>query len=121
MYPLTWTSFLTIQPPEGTAPPAWVLEFFHTRHYRCSRMALRATALAWTGARLRARVLVRLSLFVPRGQQFLAVHLSLAAFSHTEMCVLLSPVKGSRFQSLQRSRNVMPASRAIRSSSDGHT
>ena len=32
------------------------------------------------------------------------------------MCVLLSPEKGSRFQSLQRSRKVRPASRAIRSS-----
>jgi hypothetical protein len=43
------------------------------------------------------------------------------AFSHTEMWLLLSLVKGSRFQSLQRSRKVIPASRAIRSSSDGHT
>jgi hypothetical protein len=44
-----------------------------------------------------------------------------AFFSHTETCVVLSLVKGSRFQPLQRSRRVMPASRAIRSSSDGHT
>ena len=35
--------------------------------------------------------------------------------------VVLSLVKGSRFQPLQRSRKVIPASRAIRSSSDGHT
>lgn len=46
---------------------------------------------------------------------------SYAAFSQTETCSLLSLVKGSRFQSLQRSRKVIPASRAIRSSSDGHT
>ena len=43
------------------------------------------------------------------------------AFCHTEMWLLLSPVNGARCQSLQRSRKVMPASRAIRSSSDGHT
>jgi len=46
---------------------------------------------------------------------------SYAVFSQTEMWLLLALVKGSRFQSLQRSRKVMPASRAIRSSSDGHT
>ena len=40
---------------------------------------------------------------------------------HTEMWVLLSLVNGARCQSLQRSRKVIPASRAIRSSSDGHT
>ena len=34
---------------------------------------------------------------------------------------MLSLVNGARDQSLQRSRNDMPASRAIRSSSDGHT
>jgi hypothetical protein len=43
------------------------------------------------------------------------------AFCHTEMWRLLSPVNGARCQSLQRSRNVIPASRAIRSSSDGQT
>jgi len=43
------------------------------------------------------------------------------AFSQTEMCCLLSPVKGSRFQPLQRSRKVNPASCAIRSSSAGQT
>ena len=32
-----------------------------------------------------------------------------------------SLVKGSRFQSLHRSRNAIPARRAMRSSSDGHT
>ena len=42
-------------------------------------------------------------------------------FSQTETCFLLLLVKGSRIQSLQRSRKVMPASRAIRSSSDGQT
>jgi hypothetical protein len=44
-----------------------------------------------------------------------------AGFSQTETCFVLSLVNGSRFQPLQRSRNVIPASRAIRSSSDGHT
>ena len=44
-----------------------------------------------------------------------------AVFSQTETWLLLSLVKGSRFQPLQRSRKVIPASRAIRSSSDGHT
>ncbi len=43
------------------------------------------------------------------------------AICQTEMCSRLSFVKGSRFQLLQRSRKVSPASRAIRSSSDGHT
>ena len=44
-----------------------------------------------------------------------------ADFSQTDTCCLLSLVKGARVQSLQRSRKVMPASRAMRSSSDGHT
>jgi len=39
-----------------------------------------------------------------------------AVFSHTETCDVLSPVKGSRAQPLQRSRNAMPAIRVIRSS-----
>ena len=43
------------------------------------------------------------------------------AFSHTEMCFVLSLVNGSRFQPLQRSRSVIPAIRAIRSSSAGQT
>jgi hypothetical protein len=42
-------------------------------------------------------------------------------FCQTEMCLLLRLVNGSRVQSLQRSRSVIPARRAIRSSSDGHT
>ncbi len=42
-------------------------------------------------------------------------------FSHTETCLVLSLVNGSRFQPLQRSRSLMPAMRAIRSSSAGHT
>lgn len=42
-------------------------------------------------------------------------------FSQTETWLLLSLVKGSPFQLLQRSRKVIPASRAIRSSSAGHT
>ena len=41
--------------------------------------------------------------------------------SQTETCPVLSLVKGVRFQSAQRSRSVIPASRAIRSSSAGHT
>jgi len=44
-----------------------------------------------------------------------------AGFSQTDTCCLLSLLKGSQFQSLQRSRKVSPASRAMRSSSDGHT
>ena len=44
-----------------------------------------------------------------------------AGFSQTETCFVLSLVNGSRFQPLQRSRSFMPASRAIRSSSAGHT
>src|SRR5204863_180704 len=39
-----------------------------------------------------------------------------ACFSQTETCFVLSLVNGSRFQPLQRSRNAMPAIRAIRSS-----
>jgi len=42
-------------------------------------------------------------------------------FFQTETCEVLSLVKGSRVQPLQRSRKVMPAIRAIRSSSAGHT
>ena len=44
-----------------------------------------------------------------------------ARFSQTETCFSLSLVKGSRAQPAQRSRSDMPASRAIRSSSDGQT
>ena len=44
-----------------------------------------------------------------------------AGFSQTETCRVLSLVNGSRAQPLQRSRSLMPASRAIRSSSEGHT
>ena len=44
-----------------------------------------------------------------------------SVFSQTETWLLLSLVNGSRCQLLQRSRKVIPASRAIRSSSDGHT
>lgn len=39
----------------------------------------------------------------------------------TETCSRLSLVKGCRLQVLQRSRRVIPARRAIRSSSEGHT
>jgi len=42
-----------------------------------------------------------------------------AVFSQTDTCALLSPVNGAPLQSLQRSRKVIPASRAMRSSSDG--
>ena len=42
-------------------------------------------------------------------------------FSQTETCCVLSLVNGSRCQPLQRSRSVIPARRAIRSSSDGQT
>ena len=44
-----------------------------------------------------------------------------AGFSQTETCLELWLVNDSRFQPLQRSRSVIPASRAIRSSSEGHT
>jgi hypothetical protein len=44
-----------------------------------------------------------------------------AVICHTETCLVLSLVNGSRFQPLQRSRSVILASCAIRSSSDGHT
>ena len=42
-------------------------------------------------------------------------------FSHTEMCDGLVEVNGSRVQVAQRSLSVMPACRAMRSSSEGHT
>ena len=45
----------------------------------------------------------------------------LHGFSHTETCLSLSLVKGRRCQSSHRSRSVMPASCAMRSSSDGQT
>jgi hypothetical protein len=41
-------------------------------------------------------------------------------FSQTEMCLALAAVNGLRAQSLQRSRSLIPAIRAIRSSSAGH-
>jgi len=44
-----------------------------------------------------------------------------AVFSHTDTCVVLSLVNGSCCQPLQRSRSLIPARRAIRSSSDGQT
>jgi len=44
-----------------------------------------------------------------------------AGVSQTDTCFRLSPVKGSRFQPLHRSRKRMPASSAIKSSSDGQT
>ncbi|HET9555529.1 MAG TPA: hypothetical protein VFS70_00190 [Actinomycetota bacterium] len=44
-----------------------------------------------------------------------------AVCSQTDTCMVLSFVKGARFQSLQRSRRVIPASPAMRSSSDGQT
>jgi len=40
-------------------------------------------------------------------------------FSHTETCFVLSAVNGERSQSAQRSRSSIPASRAMRSSSEG--
>ena len=48
-------------------------------------------------------------------------HVADRGFSQTETCFVLSLVNGSRVQLLQRSRSARPASRAIRSSSDGHT
>ena len=42
-------------------------------------------------------------------------------FSQTETCLRLSPVNGFLLQSSHRSRSRIPARRAIRSSSDGHT
>ena len=42
-------------------------------------------------------------------------------FSHTEMCFSLSLVNGRRCQSAHRSRSRIPASCAMRSSSEGHT
>jgi hypothetical protein len=44
-----------------------------------------------------------------------------AGFSHTDTCIRLSPSNGSRAHPPQRSRKVIPARRAIRSSSDGQT
>ena len=44
-----------------------------------------------------------------------------SVFSQTETWEVLSSVNGSRVQSAQRSRRVMPARRAIRSSSAGQT
>jgi hypothetical protein len=44
-----------------------------------------------------------------------------AVFVQTETWEVLSLVNGARAHPLQRSRRVMPAIRAMRSSSDGHT
>jgi len=44
-----------------------------------------------------------------------------SVFSQTETCDVLSSVNGSRVQLAQRPRKLMPARRAIRSSSEGHT
>ena len=56
-----------------------------------------------------------------RCRRFLTAYGRWAVFSHTDTWALLSLVKGVRAQSLQRSRKVIPASRAMRSSSDGQT
>jgi hypothetical protein len=45
----------------------------------------------------------------------------MTGFSQMETCLRLSLVKGSRFHPPQRSRSLIPASCAIRSSSAGHT
>lgn len=47
-------------------------------------------------------------------------HAGYPVFCQTDTWLLLSPVKGSRFQPLQRWRSGIPARRVIRSSSDGH-
>ena len=44
-----------------------------------------------------------------------------SGFCQTEIWLRLVLVKGSRFQSLHRSRKAIPATRAMRSNSDGHT
>ena len=41
-------------------------------------------------------------------------------FSQTDTCLVLSLVNGSLFHPPQRDRNLIPASCAIRSSSEGH-
>ncbi len=48
-------------------------------------------------------------------------HAGRESFAQTETWLLLSLVNGERSQSPQRSRSVIPASRAMRSSSDGQT
>ena len=48
-------------------------------------------------------------------------HAAQRSFSQTETWLVLLLVNGARLQSFQRSRKVIPASRAIKSSSDGHT
>jgi hypothetical protein len=45
---------------------------------------------------------------------------ALGGFTQTEMWLRLSLVNGVRFQSAHRSRRFRPASRAMRSSSQGH-
>jgi hypothetical protein len=50
-----------------------------------------------------------------------ALGASYAGFCQTETWLRLLLVKGSRFQSLHRSRKAIPARRAMRSNSDGHT
>lgn len=44
-----------------------------------------------------------------------------AVFSQTETCDVLASVNGSRVHPAHRSRRVMPARRAIKSSSEGQT
>jgi hypothetical protein len=80
----------------GVAGGLWALLFFATSHIAATPPVL--AGLAAGGRR--------------RDQEGVA---------QTETCFRLSPVKGSRFHPLHRSRRRMPASSAIKSSSDGQT
>lgn len=66
---------------------------------------------------------VRRPFLVPERERLVPAHRATlpAGFSHTDTCWRLSLVNGSRFHPAQRSRSVMPASCAMRSSSAGHT
>jgi hypothetical protein len=57
---------------------------------------------------------------VPQTARSVALRLNPYWRSQTEMCFLLSLVKGARSQSAHRSRNLIPAISAMRSSSAGH-
>ena len=83
---------------------------------------LTGTRRAWAAHNNDGHGRARPSLNAGEGERDASDHLDRYAFvSHTDTWDVLSPVNCSRVHPLQRSRSVMPAMRAIRSSSDGQT
>ena len=104
--------------PARMSPPDWLLT--EPSHALAPVYGTPATTRTGTGPHwppVTAPVgAIAESVWAGRGQP-----LGNAVFSHTETWLVLSLVNCSRPQPAQRSRKAIPAMRAIRSSSDGHT